>query len=157
MSSQVLAILLLSFLLLVLLFFLSPFILQVGLLFFLLQVFFPYSYVSVSFSSQGTHLAALSSMGMSCRRPSLSKPCPQFFFYERDIVGWMMMMMVIKILIPLFLFMLSKKYIFLMFFFIFFNSLPIINLKHLLKKNAILPHIKILIISAFACKFSNIP
>ncbi|XP_057526470.1 protein VASCULATURE COMPLEXITY AND CONNECTIVITY-like isoform X2 [Amaranthus tricolor] len=33
-------------------------------------------YVLLSFSSRGTPLVALSFMGMSCRRPSLPRPCP---------------------------------------------------------------------------------
>ena len=64
---------------------------------FYLQAFnlsFPRSYVSLSFSSWGTHLVVISFMGMSCRRPSLSRPCLQFF-YERDILDKMMMILLV--------------------------------------------------------------
>ena len=47
------------------------------------------------FSIRGNPLAALSFKGMSCRRSSLSRPCPQFF-YECDILGMMMRMIMMS-------------------------------------------------------------
>ena len=61
------------------------------ILFICIQFIFPCSYVSLSFSSQGTPLVALSFMDMSCRRPFLPRPCPQFFC-ERDTLSRMMKM-----------------------------------------------------------------
>ena len=72
---SVLVILLLSFLLLLVLF---SFVVGSTYLFYLYAflLFFPCTYVLLFFSSWGTPLVALSFMGMSCRRPSLPKPCP---------------------------------------------------------------------------------